>query len=187
MMMALDVPARNPVNPDGWDGYGAERREIIEHIRARGIQDVTFLTGDIHTFFTGVVTPSGRLGLPSDGPPVATEFVGGSITSGGIVDEAAGNDGRTLVALPTDQGVLTQNPHMVYSNQSYKGYGVLEARPGELLVKYRAPRTVREPNSDVFTLQGFRVAKGNTEIERTEGDPLPTPLPIPRSRGRRVV
>ena len=187
MMMALDVPARNPLNPDGWDGYGAERRELIEHIRARGIQDVTFLTGDIHTFFTGVVTPSGRLGAPTDGPPVATEFVGGSITSNGIVDEAAGEGGRTTVALPADQGVLTQNPHMVYSNQSNKGYGVLEARPGELLVKYRSPGTVLEPNSPVTTLQGFRVAKGNTEIERTEGNPLPTPLPIPRSRSRRAV
>ena len=95
MIMSLDVPARSPVNPDQWDGYAAERRELLEHVSARGIKDVTFLTGDIHTFFAGNVTPSGREGAPPvDGVPVATEFVGGSVTSEGIGDDFGLKRGR---------------------------------------------------------------------------------------------
>jgi phosphodiesterase/alkaline phosphatase D-like protein len=56
-----------------------ERREILEHVSSRGVQDIAFLTGDIHTFFAGEVGTDGR------GPEsVATEFVGGSISSLGI-------------------------------------------------------------------------------------------------------
>jgi alkaline phosphatase D len=47
---------------DFWHGYPGERREILEHIRSKGIDDVVFLTGDIHTFATGDVeiTEGGR-------------------------------------------------------------------------------------------------------------------------------
>ena len=32
MITSLDAPPRNPINTDSWDGYGAERRELIDHI-----------------------------------------------------------------------------------------------------------------------------------------------------------
>ena len=88
MIMSIDVPPFNNFNKDSWDGYGMERRELLELVRGRGIRDVAFLTGDIHTFFAGEVGVNGR------GPDsVATEFVGGSITSLGIpetISELAG-------------------------------------------------------------------------------------------------
>ena len=159
MIMALDAPARSPINPDQWDGYGYERGEIMEHIRTRGIKDVTFITGDIHTYYAGVVTKSGRRGVDSvDGPPVATEFVGGSITSSGLAANEA--DAQTL-----ESGVASNNPHIVYNEQLAKGYAVLEARPDELLVKFRGVRSIREPESEVFTLQEFRVPSGTADVE----------------------
>ena len=33
MIMSLDLPAGNAINPDQWDGYAAERREILERVR----------------------------------------------------------------------------------------------------------------------------------------------------------
>jgi alkaline phosphatase D len=168
MMMALDVPAGNPLNPDQWDGYVAERREILLSIQRRGIRDVSFVTGDIHTFFAGRVTPDGRQ-LPGGllPQPVATEFVGGSITSKGIADTLAGENGRDAVAIPGDAAVLANNPHMVYSNQSTKGYAVVEARPGELRVDYRGVRTTQQQASTPFTLASFRVPRGAAQVQRT--------------------
>jgi phosphodiesterase/alkaline phosphatase D-like protein len=167
MMMALDVPAGNPLNPDQWDGYAAERRELLEHVRAAGIRDVAFLTGDIHTFFAGRVTPDGRQ-LPGGILPqaIATEFVGGSITSKGVADSLTGEGGRDAAAIPADATVLANNPHMVYSNQSSKGYAVLEARPDELRVEYRGVRTTQQPTSVPFTLARFRVPRGTAQVER---------------------
>ena len=183
MMMALDVPARSPLNTDQWDGYEAERRELIDFIAARGINDVSFITGDIHTFFAGQVTPSGRQGIPPiDGVPVATEFVGGSITSRGIADQA-GEEAAAAIAPGADAGALANNPHFRYSNQQYKGYGVLEARENEMLVEYRGVRTREQRESEVFTLQRFRVARGTPEV-RLEGGAVPAPKPDSRGTER---
>jgi alkaline phosphatase D len=166
MIMSLDVPARSPVNPDQWDGYAAERRELLEHVSARGVKDVTFLTGDIHTFFAGNVTPSGREGAPPvDGVPVATEFVGGSVTSEGIGDDFRLNEAGVAGELSTEAGVRANNPHIKAADLIHRGYGVLEATQQELKVRFRAVRSVAEPRSEVFTTKEFRVARGSANVE----------------------
>ena len=56
---------------DGWDGYQAERKELLDFIIDNDIQNVVALTGDIHTFFAGTAgttgdtdhRPAGRAGV----------------------------------------------------------------------------------------------------------------------------
>jgi alkaline phosphatase D len=180
MICSLDAPPHNPLNTDSWDGYGAERAELVDHIAAAGVDDVTFVTGDIHTFFAGDVTRTGRQTVrgedsldPVNGPARATEFVGGAITSPGIVDRAASTEAqRVAAAAPADAAVLANNPHMAYSNQAYKGYCILEAGAGQLDVRYRAVHEHRDPNSGVFTLRRFRVDAGRPVVI-DEGGPPP--------------
>ncbi len=164
MIMSLDLPAGSAINPDQWDGYAAERREVLERVRDRGVKDLTFVTGDIHTFFAGRVTPSGREGV---GQPaaVATEFVGGSITSKGVADTTTGEGGREIGTIPADAVLRANNPHFAYANQSTKGYAVLEARPDELLVTYKGVGTTQQPTSPPATLARFRVPRGRAEVE----------------------
>jgi alkaline phosphatase D len=164
MIMALDLTPEVPLNYDSWDGYEVERTELLDHLRARDIRNVTFLTGDIHTFFAGDVAPDGRA-RPGVSPSVATEFVGGSISSKGIADTVGGEEAREGVAFPSDANVEVNNPHIKLSNQSFKGYGILEARPDELLVTYRSPRTTQTERSDLFDLARFRVARDAAAIE----------------------
>ncbi len=176
MIMALDVPRTSPLNTDQWDGYEAERRELLEFVQGRGIRDVTFVTGDIHTFFAGNVSPSGRqdeLGTPG---AAATEFVGGAISSKGIADQF-GEPPADAVAIPSDESVYFNNPHIRFSNQRFKGYGVLEARPDELLVQYRAVETTQSPDSGAFTLASFRVASGTPRVEVLDQPAGARPLP----------
>ena len=164
MIMSLDLPAGNAINPDQWDGYAAERREILERVP----KDTTFVTGDIHTFFAGRVTPSGRQGLGQPAP-VATEFVGGSITSKGVADSATGEGGREAGKIPADATLMANNPHFTYANQSSKGYALLEAGPDELLVTYKGVGTTQTPTSAPFTLARFRVPRGAAEVETLGG------------------
>jgi alkaline phosphatase D len=168
MAMALDVPLGNPLVMDQWDGYAAERREVLQHIAARGIRDVSFLTGDIHTFFAGQVTPSGRqlLGSP---PAVATEFVAGSMTSLGVPETINSITGvplpPDLLAIVADAAALKlNNPHMAYSNVSRRGYGVVEADRDGLEVTFRSPQTTQQPQSSVSTLKRFRVERGTPTV-----------------------
>jgi alkaline phosphatase D len=157
MMMSLDIPAPGvTINADQWDGYAAERREILEHVLARGTKDVTVLSGDIHTFFAGTVTTTGRV----TGQPAATEFVGGSITTNGLAESFPGVDPAALAAT-----IKADNPHITYAELKSRGYGVLEARPDELRVTYRSPGTVHEPRSEMRDLARFRVARGATTVE----------------------
>lgn len=43
------------LNADQWDGYAAERKNLMNHLRTNNIQNVVALTGDIHAFFAGQV------------------------------------------------------------------------------------------------------------------------------------
>lgn len=172
MMMSLDSSPGWPLNPDSWDGYGAERAELIDHLTRNGVKDVSFITGDIHTFFAGAVSRTGRAvnswAGRVDGAR-ATEFVCGSITSPGIVDRLASRESdRRAVAAPIDGLVLNINRHMAYSNQAYKGYGIVTAAPSELTVEYRAVRDTRSLlDTSTFSLATFRVPRGIATVERT--------------------
>jgi alkaline phosphatase D len=165
MIMALDGPPRNEINKDQWDGYAAERAELLDHVAATGTKDVTFITGDIHTFFAGNVTSTGRQGSPTDPPAVATEFVGGSMTSRGIIPAQA-QPTEAQAALLVDSSVLANNPHIKFSNMERKGYAVMECAPNELRVTYRAARSVETETSEVFDLARFKVDRGRAEVER---------------------
>ena len=177
MIMSLDQVPGNPLNTDGWDGYGDERRELVDHIDENVDGDVTFITGDIHTFFAGDVTRSGRIApnnpdVEGDGidgfTPKATEFVGGSISSKGILDRA-NDDERVRDALDTAANgeTLVNNPHIRFSDQAFKGYAIVEAGvrgglaapdPDELQVEYRRVCNVdSESDKSVDTLARFRV------------------------------
>lgn len=162
MMMSLDAPSGQPVNHGQWDGYVPERRELMEHLLANGIEDVAVVSGDIHTFFAGQVTTTGR----SDGTPAATEFIGSSISSQGLEGNFGGEDNREEIALLAGPGVLTFNPHMEFADFERRGYKVLECRPDELLVSFRSPLTVQEPKSTVEDLARFRVGRGEPRVER---------------------
>jgi alkaline phosphatase D len=162
MIMSLDAPPGSGVNRDQWDGYAAERRELLQHVADRGVRDVVFLTGDIHTFFAGDVGVDGR------GPEsVATEFVGGSVTSLGIPESVAGEFENTV---PPDQVQLfterlrENNPHIRYDEQDSRGYGVIEARESEALVEFRAVDALQRSTS-ARTLARFRVARGEPRVQ----------------------
>ena len=172
MVMSLDTAQGAPINKDSWDGYGQERRELLEHIRAFGIQNVSFLTGDIHTFFAGDVGVDGR------GPEsVATEFVGGSITSLGVPETLESVSGAPLSKeqfLLVSNNLPLTNPHLKYQEQSSRGYGVLEASPSELKVTFKAVDAMRR-TSATRTIGRFRVQRGNPRVEVLceAGDPAP--------------
>ena len=109
---------------------------------------------------------------PVNGPSRATEFVGGAVTSPGIVDRAASTEAeRIAAAAPADAAVLANNPHLAYANQAYKGYCIVEAGAGARRALPGGPRAAR-PGSGVFTLPRFRVDSGQPVVI-DEGGPLP--------------
>ena len=163
MLMSLDEGPGIAINKDSWDGYSDERGEILTHVRDRGVKDIAVLTGDIHTFFAGEVGVNGR------GPDsVATEFVGGSITSPGIPETVSETTGGALTpeqSAPLTGNVRLVNPHIKYFEQTSRGYGLLEANDQELLVTFKGVEAARRRSTDARTIGRFRVQRGRARLE----------------------
>ena len=162
MIMSLELAQGAQITKDSWDGYGVERRELMSYIASNGIPNVSFLTGDIHTFFAGDVGVDGR------GPEsYATEFVVGSITSLGVPETVQGATGAPLTReqiVLLSNNLKTTNPHLRYTEQKSRGYGILEARRDELLVEFKGV-DAKARGAEARSIGRFRVPAGRPRVE----------------------
>ena len=137
---------------DSWDGYGYERKQILDHILDNNVQNVVAITGDIHTFFggtaytTGVQEPGSRPALP--------EFVGGSATSYGL-PEATGISPQILSTI-----VKASDPHIQFSDFTKRGYGVIEIGPNGADCQLKAVDAKTQGASRPTTIASFHVPLG---------------------------
>jgi alkaline phosphatase D len=116
---------------DNWDGYPREREQLLTFIRDKGIKDVVFVTGDIHTFITGDVRTN-----MGTGDTVAIELVGGSVTSQGLgetnIDAGGGVTIQGNDQNPhTDPGLIAAlkgiNPWVKAGDFDHHGFGKVRA------------------------------------------------------------
>lgn len=66
------------LNADQWDGFNAERKDLMAHLQKYGIENVVALTGDIHAFFAGSVMADYDANVRS---PVMVDLVTAGISS----------------------------------------------------------------------------------------------------------
>jgi len=160
---------------DSWQGYPAEREELLQHIKARGIKDVVFVTGDIHTFIAGDVRTA-----QGDGETVALEFVGGSITSENFGETDLDVGGGTRLqgndANPsTDPSIVAAlraiNPWVDAADFDHHGYGVVTASKAEFDVTLKRLQTIKRRSRATLPDDGYRwkVARGQTSIKGVNG------------------
>jgi alkaline phosphatase D len=159
MLMGLRLgPApQNTAQVDAWDGYGAERKEILDFVIDSNIDNVVAITGDIHTFFAGTATTTGA--EDGSGRPALPEFVGGSATSGGL-PEATGFPPEALeIFLPFNQ-------HLDYYNFTERGYGLVEATAGGLTCELKSVNAKTANSPATTTLAKFLVPPGSRSPQK---------------------
>jgi alkaline phosphatase D len=91
---------------DGWDGYAASRRRLLDTVAERKVPGVVVLGGDVHAHY---VADLKRDFDDAESTVVATEFCGTSIASRGAAQE------RVTEA-------LRHNPHIHYGRSDLRGY-----------------------------------------------------------------
>ena len=136
---------------DGWDGYPMARRKLLDAVAASPVRDTLVLGGDVHSFWA---TDLKRDYADANAPVVATEFVGGSITSQTPADKAT-------------QEVARLNPHIRYAKAGANGYGLVTLEARQATVSFRAVTTVKEPNAPVSDLKRFVVEAGEPGAKST--------------------
>jgi alkaline phosphatase D len=154
-LLANQVPfAPNDTNADPlvrtfggekWDGYPLDRQKILDLLGKRNLTNTVVITGDVHANFVRNVPPDH---IRLDAEPVATEFVGTSITSGGD---------RTI---STVFGADANNPHLQFQD-NHHGYVRCTVTPKLWTADYRVvPSVVDAAEGGVSTLASFVVEKG---------------------------
>jgi alkaline phosphatase D len=136
---------------DGWDGYPAARRRLLEYLATRKPSNPIVLGGDVHSFWVADLKPD--FDDPRS-PVVATEFVATSITS------QFRRRQEDLDALRVD------NPHIRFGNGTRRGYVRVEITPDQLRADLRTVRSVTRPHAEVDTLATFVVDDGRPGATR---------------------
>ncbi len=114
-----------PYNVDQWDGYTADRREILDQIADHQVDNALFVTGDIHSGWACELPYDAATYPVSESAGV--EFVCSSVTSNNL-DDITGSPPRTS-SLAVEEIIKANNRHVKYLNFDDHGFSVLDITP----------------------------------------------------------
>src|SRR5262249_20838071 len=104
---------------EAWDGYPQARARLLTHLRDARIANPVVIGGDNHAFWVNDLKPDFD---DTRAPAVATEIVGGSITSHG----------------PSYEGtmkIVAENPHVRFFESRKRGYAVVDLTQDRMMVR----------------------------------------------------
>ncbi|KAF4410193.1 alkaline phosphatase D family protein [Streptomyces lycii] len=153
------------VNVDQWDGYTDDRRELLEHLRERGIDNTVFLTGDIHMAWANDV-PVRAATYPLSGS-AATEFVVTSVTSDNL-DDILRVPPHTVSPVAV-AAVRAANRHVKWLDMDSHGYGVLDVTAERAQMDYYAVSDKSDRAAGTRWLRSYRTPSGTRKVERADG------------------
>lgn len=115
-----------PYNTDQWDGYTADRNRVLRHLLNHSVEDVVFVTGDIHSGWACEL-PEDASDYVYENPARVTagvEFVCSSVTSNNLKDITGDPSGATSTVV--EEGIKANNRHIRYLNFDDHGFSVLD-------------------------------------------------------------
>jgi alkaline phosphatase D len=137
---------------DQWPGYEMNRRRILKFFADRKISNPVVLTGDIHSNWANDLLVNFD---DLDGRPVAAEFVGTSIASGG---DGSANSSRR-------EHVLAENPFVKFHN-SQRGYVRCHANSKTWKTDFQTVDYVTRPGSPIQTAASYVLESGRAGLQR---------------------
>jgi alkaline phosphatase D len=127
---------------DGWDGYAAARRRLLDVVAAKRVPGVVVLGGDVHTHY--VADLKADFDDPK-APVVASEFCGTSISS------------RSSLGQDRIDAALRLNPHLKYGRADRRGHVRLRLDAKRLHAELMGVDDVLDAASPVGVLAHFVV------------------------------
>lgn len=131
---------------DGWDGYTAARDRLLDTLATHRPRNPLVVSGDVHAFWAADICRK-----PGDAP-LATEFVGGAITSEGPRAERV-------------TSLLARNPHLRYGRGDKRGYALMTLEADRCAVQFRAVDNEKSAASQSATLARFVVEDGRAGVQ----------------------
>ena len=128
---------------DGWDGFPACRTRMLDAVKGSGMRNPVFIGGDSHSYWNTDLKAD--FSNPNS-ETVATEFVGGSITSDAPPYE-------------TFAKFLPQNPHVKYFESRAHGYVSVDVTPARMQTRFVSVDRLQK-DAPASTLAQFVVEDG---------------------------
>ncbi|MFI1795944.1 alkaline phosphatase D family protein [Streptomyces sp. NPDC020379] len=150
------------VNPDQWDGYTHDRRELLDHLSDHAVRNTVFLTGDIHMAWANDV-PKQAATYPLSAS-LATEFVVTSVTADNF-DETLHVLPHT-VSLPAAGAIRAANRHVKWVDMDSHGYGVLDVTAERAQMDYYVLSDKRKRDAKTSWARSYRTLSGTQRVER---------------------
>jgi alkaline phosphatase D len=127
-----------------WDGYPVDRQRVLDFLRARNLVNTIVITGDNHNNWVRNVPPTYT---QLDAEPVATEFIGASVSTGGD---------RTI---NTTYGGDVNNPQTKFFD-NHHGYVRCTMTAKLWTTDFRIVPSVLSQDQPISTLATFVVEQG---------------------------
>ena len=142
---------------DQWDGYPAERARLTGHLRDQAIEDVVFLSADIHVSVAAVVDD-----VPT-GQPVAVELTSPSLTSQNL-DEKLGVGPRHPWIVSSEQAYVAAHDHVRWCEMASHGYVVIDVDAERLRAEWWHVDTVLERSRSASLAAAFEAPRGEPRL-----------------------
>ncbi|MEJ8812269.1 alkaline phosphatase D family protein [Variovorax ureilyticus] len=145
----FDTPEGRKVWTDGWDGYPEARRRLLQGAESAGVRDLVVLGGDVHRHVAADlrVRPNDR-----SSPVVASEFVGGSVTSRGASRASMDRMRR-------------DNPDVKHARGDERGYALVELTPRRMQCEFRATQHPVQERATFTTQASYVVEAGRAGVQ----------------------
>ena len=143
-----DAAGGDTVWTDGWDGYPAARRRLLQTAASRRVPGLVALGGDVHAHYVG------QLKADYDDPrsPIlGAEFCGTSISSRGPSASRV-------------EATVAQNPHLLFGSSRHRGSVLFTLDERTLQADLRAVDRPRDPASAVRSLARYVVEAGRPGV-----------------------
>ena len=150
-------------NPDAWDGYRANRAQILDHVVRESIDNLVFLTGDVHSSWVFDIPPDAetRVDARGDGAgSVAVEFVVPAISSPPL---GSSEKLREQVAASAP-GI----PHLAYHEVRSNGYVLLDIDAARVRAEYVYSAPTDRASAEARCAAGFEVRSGTAHAARVD-------------------
>jgi alkaline phosphatase D len=129
---------------EAWDGYPEARKRLLTHLRDTKVANPVVLGGDNHAFWANDLKPDFD---DEKAPAIATELIGGSITSHGPDYDAT-------------MKIVVQNPHVRFFESRKRGYAIADLTPARMEARFQAVADATDPASPKTTLARFVIENG---------------------------
>lgn len=150
-------------NPDSWDGYRANRREVLEALEREQIGDVVILSGDVHSAWAlDVPGPAADPGGPGafakvvERPFGAVEIVAPAVSS------------RPFGTYPGAREMVEKSaaslPHIRYSNIDENGFVILDLTPERAQAEFWFSDSVKTRSGVCRRAAAFETRAGTNRL-----------------------